>query len=200
MNTPVSGDETAPDTTAARNERYKDLGLAVALAFVGIGGFLFVNPTGAAVSQGPGGINWQTMPLLYSSLLLILVGFFAISTLIDLRKLSQGEQPPSLLGARPPVTGTAISNWRRVLALGCLIGYAASLQAFGFAISTLALLFIMLRVLGRKNILQNAIVAVTGTLLLWVLFIGILKLPISGDVWDPLTPVLSKLYQMTGAR
>ncbi|MEM1048149.1 MAG: tripartite tricarboxylate transporter TctB family protein [Pseudomonadota bacterium] len=181
-------------------ERIKDLALAAVLALVGIGGFLFINPTGADYSAGPGGLTWRTLPFIYSGLLLFLVGLFAASTLYDLFLIRRGETARSLLGERPRVTGTFVSDSRRVATLVCLVAYAAALKPFGFAIATPVLLFAMLRVLGRRRYGQNLALAVIGGLLLWILFVGVLKLPMRGDFWDPLTPALNSLYAMTGAR
>lgn len=185
---------------SARRERLKDLLLAAVLLVVGIGGFLFVNPTGAAVHEGPGGLSWRSLPFLYSGLLLFLVAIFILSTVLDLWLIARGEAPRALLGERPPVTGDPVSDGRRVLTLICLVAYAAALKAFGFAIATFVLLFVMLRVLGRSAYVQNTLIALVGTLLLWVLFIGILKLPIEGNVWDPVTPFFKAIYAITGAR
>jgi hypothetical protein len=185
---------------SARRELVKDLVLAAVLFGVAVGGFLFINPTGAQVHEGPGGLSWRSLPFLYSGLLLVLVILFALSTLLDLWLIGRDEAPRSLLGARRPVAPDPTSDGRRVLTLAAVIGYAAALKAFGFAIATFVLLFAMLRVLGRKSYLHNGLVALVGTLLLWVLFIGILKLPIEGSIWDPVTPLFNTLYGMTGAR
>ena len=58
----------------------------------------------------------------------------------------------------------------------------------------------MLRVRGRRNLVENLAVSLIGALALWLLFVGILKLPLSGQTWDPLTPLLNQLYALTGAR
>jgi len=55
-------------------------------------------------------------------------------------------------------------------------------------------------VLGRRNLVENLAVSLIGALALWLLFVGILKLPLSGQTWDPLTPLLNQLYALTGAR
>lgn len=184
----------------ARTERYKDLLLAAVLLFIGIGGFVFINPTGADVTDGPGGLSWRTMPFIYSGILLGLVALFVASTLFDLWLIKNGRPPRAIFGERPVVEGDPVSDTRRVLVVACLFAYAASIKAFGFAIATLALLFIMLRVLGRRQWLQNLVIALIGTVLLWLLFVGALKLPLAGEVWDPVTPVLNAIYAATGAR
>lgn len=185
---------------SARQERLKDLLLAAVLLVVAVGGFVFINPTGAEVTDGPGGLSWRTLPFLYSGALIVLVALFAASALLDLWLIGQGRAPRSLFGERPPVAANPVADARRIITLACLFAYAAAIKMFGFAIATPVLLFVMLRVLGRRNLLENLAVALIGALLLWILFVGILKLPLSGQTWDPLTPLLNDLYAMTGAR
>ena len=181
-------------------ETVKDLVLAVALACVGVGGFLFVNPTDAQVFDGPGGMSWRSLPFIYSGLLLFLVAVLAASTLHDTQRLRRGREPLALLGERPPSTSDRRTWMRRALTVAAIFLYAAGIEAFGFAISTPLLLFAMLTVLGQRNFRRSVLLALVGGLLLWILFVGVLKLPMTGLVWDPVTPVLDDLYRMTGAR
>lgn len=190
-----------PDATTreARNERFKDLALAAALAVVGIGGFVFVGPSDM-VYPGPGGLTWRSLPFIYSGLLLALVALYVGSTVLDLLAMRRGRVPPALLGPRPPVQRDSVADMRRLATFGCILAYALALAPFGFAIATPVLLFAMLRVLGRRDLMRNAVVALVGGLLLWLLFVGILKLPLEGRTFDPLTPALNALYRATGAR
>ncbi len=181
-------------------ETVKDLVLAVVLACVGVGGFLFVNPTDSPVFDGPGGMSWRSLPFIYSGLLLFLVAVLAASTLHDALRLRRGREPLALLGERPPATSDRGTWLKRVLTVACIFLYAAGIEAFGFAISTPLLLFAMLTVLGERNHGRNVLLALIGGLLLWILFVGVLKLPMTGLTWDPVTPVLDDLYRMTGAR
>ena len=181
-------------------ETVKDLALAVALACVGAGGFLFVNPTGADVFEGPGGMTWRSLPFIYSGLLLFLVALLGASTLHDMLRLRRGREPLALLGERPPAASDRGTWLKRALTVAGIFLYAAGIEAFGFAISTPLLLFAMLAVLGQRNYGRNLLLALVGGLLLWVLFVGVLKLPMTGLAWDPVTPVLDDLYRMTGAR
>jgi hypothetical protein len=183
-----------------RQERIKDLILAAVLCLVAIGGFVFVNPTEAAINDGPGGLSFRTLPFIYSGALLFLVALFAASTIYDLWLMRAGKAPRSLFGERMPVEHNPTADIRRVITLACLIGFAAGLKAFGFAIATPVLLFLMLGVLGRSNWLENLLLALVGGAVLWILFVGILKLPLEGSFWDPVTPLLNKLYSLTGAR
>lgn len=181
-------------------EAAKDLALVVVLACVGVGGFLFINPAGVEVFDGPGGMSWRSLPFIYSGLLLFLVALLAASTFHDMQRLRRGREPLALLGAREPSGSDPQTTTRRVLTVACIFLYAASVEAFGFAISTPLLLFAMLTVLGRRNYKQSLLLALIGGLLLWILFVGVLKLPMTGLTWDPVTPVLDDLYRMTGAR
>jgi hypothetical protein len=183
-----------------RQERLKDLLLAAVLLMIGIGGFVFINPTGADITDGPGGLSWRTLPFLYSGVLIVLVVLFAASAVYDLWLIGQGRAPRSVFGDRPPVEVNPVADTRRVITLACLFTYAAGIRMFGFAIAAPILLFVMLRVLGRRNLVENLAVSLIGALALWLLFVGILKLPLSGQTWDPLTPLLNQLYALTGAR
>ncbi|WP_420393145.1 tripartite tricarboxylate transporter TctB family protein [Acuticoccus sp.] len=185
---------------AQRVERFKDLLLAGVLALVGVGGFLFINPTGAEVYPGPGGITWRTLPFLYSGLLLGLVALYALSTVRDLLALSRHREPPARLTERAPVRRQPVADARRVATLVALVAYAASIAPFGFAITTPVLLFAMLTILGRRGPASNLAIALVGAALLWVLFVGVLKLPMEGRTFDPVTPALNDLWRATGAR
>lgn len=186
--------------SVAVSERVKDLILAVFLAIAGLGGFAFINPSGVAVTFGPGGLSWRTLPFLYSGLLLGMVAIFSVSTIYDLILISRNKEPRALLGEPVPTPTAPITHIRRILTLACMIGFALALEPFGFAIATFVLLFLMLRILGRKKYLNNLATAGIGAFLLWVLFVGILKLPLAGNFWDPITPFLNQLYSLTGAR
>jgi Tripartite tricarboxylate transporter TctB family len=183
-----------------RRERYKDLLLAAVLLFVGVGGFIFINPTGAKITDGPGGLSWRTLPFIYSGSLLCLVLLFIAATVYDLWLIHRKQAPRSILGSPPVVRHDPLADLRRVVTVGCLFGYAASIKLFGFAISTPVLLFVMLAVLGRRNWPANLSVSLIGAIVLWVLFVGVLKLPLTGEYWDPLTPLLEEFYAMSGAR
>ncbi len=181
-------------------ETIKDLVLAVALACVGAGGFLFINPTDAPVFDGPGGMSWRSLPFIYSGLLLFLVALLGASTLHDMLRLRRGREPLALLGERPPSASDRGTWLKRLLTVACIFFYAAGIEAFGFAISTPLLLFAMLTLLGQRRYGQSLLLSLVGGLLLWILFVGVLKLPMTGLTWDPVTPVLDDLYRLTGAR
>ena len=177
-------------------EAARDLALVAALAAIGVGGFLFVNPTGSEVYPGPGGLTRHSLPFIYSGLLLFLVGLLGVSAL---RRLWRARAAPA--GAAADDSGeTAGTVIRRVLCVACILLYALGIETVGFAIATPLLLFATLRILGRRRLGHNLVLALAGGLLLWILFVGVLKLPMTGLVWDPVTPVLNDLYRLTGAR
>ena len=149
-------------------ETVKDLALTVVLACIGVGGFLFVNPTGTDVFEGPGGMSWRSLPFIYSGLLLFLVALLGASTLHDMLRLRRGREPMALLGERPPDASDRGTWLKRALTVACIFLYAVGIEAFGFAISTPLLLFVMLAVLGQRNYGRNLLLALVGGLLLWV--------------------------------
>ena len=182
----------------AYRERLKDLVLAVVLVAIGIGGFLFINPQGADVTTGPGGLSWRSLPFIYSGLLIALSLIYGASTAIGLRRAiadANGTQHGSQIETRP---GERKANGRRVATLIALVGYALALPLFGFAIATPLLLLAMFVVLGREGLASNIGLALFGGFLLWLLFVRVLKLPLRGDLWDPITPILSKIVGAIG--
>ena len=181
-------------------ERYKDLAVVAVLTVVGIGGFVWINPEETEIYPGAGGLTWRSLPFIYSGILLFLVALWGASTVLDISRLRNWKRPPSVLGMPKPASSTPVAQMRRVAAFVAILVYAWAIGAFGFALSTPVLLFTMLVVFGRRNMAENLAIALIGSLVCWVLFAGVLKLPLTGDLWDPLTPVLNDLYKMTGLR
>lgn len=189
------------------NEKTQDLGLGLLVLVIAIGGFLFVNPTDAPVSHGPGGMSWQSLPFIYSGLLLILAIVFIASTLVGMRNgggkddQEAGKTPDGLIdntrentliiAEKPDILSTV----RRVSVVLCLILYTLLLDAFGFAMTTPFFLFAMLYTFGRRNLVENTLISGVGGSVLWVLFDFLLKMPLRGKVWDPLTPALTGLLR-----
>jgi Tripartite tricarboxylate transporter TctB family len=91
-----------------------------------------------------------------------------------------------------------LTNMRRLATIVCLGAFVATLPLFGFAVTTPLLLFVLFYVFGRTSLAQNLVLAFVGGLALWVLFVGILKLPLRGTLWDPLTPFLSNFLRSMG--
>ena len=181
------------------NERVKDLVTAGLLLMVGIGGFLFVNPKGVAVTPGPGGLTWRSLPFIYSGLLIGLTLVYALVSFAGLlRALKERDTAPSIEVAIEDAAHSRLSNQRRLATVGCLVAYALALPQFGSVAMTPLLLVSLFYVFGRTNHLQNLALAIGGGSVLSLLFIGILKLPLRGSTLDPLTPMLSNLLRSMG--
>ncbi len=194
------------------SEKLKDTALGLMVLAFAIGGFLFVNPTDAPVAEGPGGMSWRTVPLIYSGLLLVLAVLFISITLlrgpipteVGAREPvgeaagPDGEGDGEPAGPEPERFGLRLSTLRRVAVVVVLVIYSQALGAFGFAISTPVFLFVLLHVFGKSNVRENALVALIGGLLLWVLFAHLLHMPLRGDLWDPLSPALTGLMRSLG--
>lgn len=179
--------------SGAARDKARDLVLAGAIALFAIGGFVFVNPTGVEVFQGPGGLSWRSLPFLYSGLLLALTLLFAAATLRDLllaRRSGAAEAPRE----RTPPSVTL----RRAATLAVLLLYVAGFTAFGFTLTTPLFLFCMFYVFGRTSLAGNLALALVGGAALWLLFVQILDLPLRGHLWDPVTPALSHALRALG--
>jgi hypothetical protein len=193
-----------------QNETVKDVLLGLAVMGFALGGFLFVNPTDAPVVEGPGGITWRTLPFIYSGLLLALAALFVILTLLrgplplspDAGKAApaDGDAANGATGGRD--TAVAPARWlvgfRRLAVIVILIAYSQALGAFGFAIATPLFLFSLLYVFGRTQPRENALISFIGGFVLWILFAHLLKMPLAGEVWDPVTPALTAAARALG--
>ncbi|MEZ5650087.1 MAG: tripartite tricarboxylate transporter TctB family protein [Burkholderiaceae bacterium] len=181
-------------------ERVKDLVTAALLAVVGIGGFVFINPRGATVNIGPGGLSWQSLPFIYSGLLLVLTAVYALSAVRALMAARRQARPDRAAPDARTSDDDAerLTNRRRAAVALCTLLYALALPRFGFVISTPVLLFVLFRVFGRKDSVRNGITALVGGALLALLFIGVLHLPLQGTTWDPATRALGDLMRMLG--
>ena len=94
-----------------QSEKLKEVCLGVFVLGISIVGFLFVNPTNAPVTEGPGGLSWRTVPYIYSGLLMGLALLFLAITIIrgpipvdpakrDVPLLPEGVELCEGLGAR----------------------------------------------------------------------------------------------------
>lgn len=180
------------------NERAKDLMTAAVLLAVGIGGFLFINPKGAAISEGPGGLSWRSLPFIYSGLLIGLTLIYGGLSALALVRALKNDGGSSAERSTAELARDQVNDLRRLATVACLVVFAATLPLFGFAVTTPLLLLALFYVFGRTDHAQNLLVAFIGGLGLWVLFVGILKMPPRGSLWDPLTPLLSNVLRSVG--
>lgn len=189
-------------------EKSKNLALGVFILAIAIGGFLFVNPTGAPITKGIGGITWRTLPFIYSGLLFILACLFLGLTIWQGRLPSAAEDEIEASGVEevstqiePPAArlmGIQLATLRRLAVVTLLIIYSQALNAFGFAIATPPFLLAVLFVFGRTKLGENILVSTVGGLVLWFLFSYLLRMPLSGAIWDPLTPALNHFLRALG--
>lgn len=197
-----------------QQEKWKDVALGGFILLIAIAGFLFINPTGAPVIEGPGGVSWRTLPFIYSGLLLILAVIFIATTLLhglipssdqasgqdaagpaDETEADVTEPAPRLLWEGGP----NVSSARRVAVVALLVAYSQALWAFGFAIATPVFLFCLLYTFGKRDLPGNLIVSISGGLILWLLFAHLLHMPLRGEIWDPVSSGLGFLLKGLGA-
>ncbi|WNK01102.1 tripartite tricarboxylate transporter TctB family protein [Thalassospiraceae bacterium LMO-JJ14] len=192
-----------------QSEKFKEILLGTFVLGIGIVGFVFVNPTDAPVTEGPGGVSWRTVPFIYSGLLMALaVVFLAITVIrgpIPVDEVTAEEavaeaEEEALEAAAPHPTlfGIQISTLRRIAVIAALIVYSQAMNAYGFAIATPVFLFFVLYVFGRTKLVENLLVSIVGSFALWTLFAHLLKMPLTGHTWDPLTPALSAALRSLG--
>ncbi|MEO4043652.1 tripartite tricarboxylate transporter TctB family protein [Hoeflea sp. CAU 1731] len=181
------------------NEKTKELALDGCILVFAVGGLLFVNPTGSPIFEGPGGLSWRSLPLLYSGLLLGLAVFSIGITLVAGREAPKTTTPATDGQMDEPQSESEmLHNLRRLGVAVALILYSQALVYMGFALSTPVFLFALLFLFGRRNLLENLAVSLIGGALLWLLFAYLLRMPLRGSLWDPLTPILMHTLRAIG--
>lgn len=192
-----------------QSEKLKEVLLGLFVLGISIVGFLFVNPTGAPVTEGPGGLSWRTVPFIYSGLLMALaVAFLAITIIrgpipVDEQTTEEAEAEAEedareAAAPHPAMFGVEISTLRRIAVIVALIVYSQAMDAFGFAVATPPFLFLVLYIFGRTKLAENILTSLIGSAVLWTLFAHLLKMPLTGHVWDPVTPALSAALRAVG--
>lgn len=194
-----------------QTEKAKDLTLGLVVLAIAIGGFVFINPTGAAVTKGVGGLTWRTLPFIYSGLLLVFTLLFLGFTLFKgAQPVSEEGEAENELAAQaaeidgpapeegPKLFGFDLADVRRVAVIALLIAYSQAIGAFGFALSTPVFLFAVLYVFGKMKPVENLLVSLIGGAVLWMLFSYLLHMPLTGSVWDPVTPGLNHALRAMG--
>lgn len=192
-----------------QGEKHKEIAIGVFILGFSLVGFLFINPTDAPVSEGPGGLTWQTIPLIYASLLLALAILFLAITIfkgpIPVEEITQEEaafdaeeEARAKTSPHPLLFGFDLSTVRRCAVIVALILYVKGMEAFGFALTTPVFLFVVLYIFGRMKFIENLLVAVIGGAALWLMFAYILKIRLDGVVWDPVSPALSSFLRGMG--
>ena len=170
---------------------------ALGLAVFAVCGVLFINSDGLDVYPGPGGITWQTLPVGYSWALLALALLYLVQSLIKLRtEIASYSRPARSVQKRSEARTIFL---RRTGTIVFLIVYIALLGQVGFAIATPLFLLALLRLYQRGSLGGDIAISVSGGLILWLLFVPLLKLNLRGEAFDPVTPALQRLLSLIGA-
>lgn len=177
-------------------EGVKELTTAVCILLFAVSGFLFINPENVAIYAEEGGISWQTMPFVYSGLLLALSLIYILQSLLKVR--ADMASPPAAITDPKELAEKKTVLFRRLASLGLLLGYVMLLRVFGFAIMTPLFLFALFRLYERGPWKGDAVISLVGGMLLWVLFIPVLHLNLKGDTFDPVTPFLTNALKAVG--
>lgn len=169
--TSPAGAEPASQT----EELLKDLLFGLLLLAVGIFALVWIKFTPAAISAPAAALDFASVPVLCSLLLIFLSAIYAGGALLNLILLDGAEarQWPSPLSWRPTIV-----TWRRLATAVGLIGYAFALKALPFFFATFMLLAVMFFVYGRRSIIMVGIVSLLGSAALTGLFVYALRLPI----------------------
>lgn len=188
---------TGPDAAKMweMSEAKKDLLTGIALLLLAIGGFVFINPNGASVYAGDGGLTWRSMPFAYASALVLTSSIYIFQSLRKMRAPGGAKAEPKDELQRRTARTVLV---RRVVTLVLLLVFAALLQVIGFAILAPLFLFALFRLYERGRWQGDATLALVGGFCLWLLFVPVLKLNLAGAVFDPLTPLLMRLVAAVG--
>jgi len=152
--------------------------LIVALVFLALAIFLFVTaldlPYYTPIGPGPG-----FFPLWLS-------GCLALLSLIWAGQLYLARIPGAATDLLPDRSGAI----RLTVIAGMLILYVVLIRPFGFRLTTLVFLAILLQALGRHNVLLTTAIAVAGSFGLYELFQRLdVNLPVASlDVLQLLSP------------
>lgn len=178
------------------SEGMQEVITACAIMLFALGGFVFINPDGANVYPGEGGITWQTMPFVYAGLLLLLGVIYAAQSY---KKIRQEMATPILVEVDAQEVDDQKKIWfRRVGSLILLLIFVSLLKILGFAVMAPLFLFSLFRLYQRGNWKGDLIISVIGGICLWFLFVPILHMNLKGDDLDPVTPFLLNTLKTLG--
>lgn len=192
-----------------QSEKLKEVAIGIFILGFSVVGFLFINPTDAPVVEGPGGLSWQTIPLIYSGLLMALAILFLAITIFrgpipvdeitpEEAAVEAEEDAQEAAAPHPMMFGYPLAVVRRAAVIVALIIYTWAMRDIGFALATPVFLFVVLYIFGRKNFRENVLVSVIGAFAMWMMFAHFLKMPLEGAVWDPVSPFLNSLFRGIG--
>jgi hypothetical protein len=168
----------------AINSKIKDLILAGGLMGVGLVAFLTIITTEEQTRiEGADALTFATLPMIYSGLLMALVGLFAANTLRSLlveRRAVPGkktETAPNDDDESDRIAPATIA-FRTLATLAVLVIYVVLLEYVDFLILTTLFLAVMFVVYGQRSVTRIAVVSLLGGAGFYGLFIHLLHLPI----------------------
>lgn len=179
-----------------QGEGTKDLLTAVVLLLVAVAGFAFINPNGASVYPGDGGLTWRTLPFGYAGILALLACVYMAQSIRKIR--SELSECAPRTASPEQMSEDRVVLVRRVVSIALLVGFATLLKVFGFALMAPIFLFCLFRLYQRGPWTGDLGLSVGGGLALWLLCVPVLKMNLKGDFFDPLTPALLGLTKMAG--
>lgn len=164
----------------AFRDRLKDLALAVALAALGVFGYLHIRAEVASGLLEQQDITFATLPSTWCALLVLLSLVYAVSAVVDLVRLRARmttESRDGISEPEPPRVQRGLIV-RILVTVGALVAFAALLGELPFFLLVVAFLAVTLLAYGRPARWPVLVLAVAGGAAFHVLFVWILKLPL----------------------
>lgn len=161
-------------------DRLKDLALAIALAVLGVLGYLHIGQEVASGLLEQQDITFATLPSVWCGLLVVLSLVYAASVVIDLARLrahAAGERREGAAKAEPPRVESRLIV-RILVTVVALVVFAALLGEAPFFLLVVAFLAVTLVAYGRPARWPTLALAVAGGAAFHVLFVWMLKLPL----------------------
>ncbi|HEX5463208.1 MAG TPA: tripartite tricarboxylate transporter TctB family protein [Burkholderiales bacterium] len=159
----------------------KEALLGLALLAVGIVALVLIQRPRETVTLGSGGMNYATLPDVYSVLLIGLAVLYLISVLrrarASLPRHSPSEDNAARAAGRLPSHRTV---WVRIiLSFLALMAYVVMLQFTNFLVITAAYLAAMFWIFGERSLTRIVLVSLIAAALFYGLFVNLLNLPLT---------------------
>lgn len=141
---------------------------------------LFVNAASMMAYDPMGGIVW---PVILCSLLVVLLAANAVRTAIKIRQAKGDEAVESTAEGKKTFVPKSIIQNKLVIGVAAMLLYAFLLEKIGFLFSTPLFIYAYMSLLGQKKVLVKIITAVVAAIALYVLFNGLLQVPLPRGYW-----------------
>jgi hypothetical protein len=158
----------------------KEALLGLALLAVGIVALVLIRRPREMVTLGSGGMNYATLPEVYSVLLIVLAALYLISVLrharASLLRRRQSEEDAARADGLLP--SRRIVWMRIILAFLALVAYVVMLQFTNFFVITAAFLAAMFLIFGERSLPRIVLVSLIAAASFYGLFVNLLNLPL----------------------